>query len=382
MKNIVILYTEAGGGHKAAALALKDIIERNPDWQVTMTNPFGVIYEKFDILKKITGKSSEKMYNSFVSAHENSLIRLLIISAVFKFNLFIYHKKLMEVINLDWKRSQVDMVISVVPFINALINDSIKNSMPTVPFVTLVTDYSECAKRVWFTSKEQFLICGTEKLVEQARKRGHPLDCIFRTSGMIVHAAFYAVSAVDKNDRKTGLGLKHNSSTGLVMFGMCGSDMMLEIAKNMNHTGFGGQLIFICGRNKKVKEKLEALQLDYPILTTECVNDVQNYMGVSDFFIGKPGGSSISEASIMKLPIIVELNYFTLLQEKYNAKWVEKNKIGICVKDFSDIAQAVKRVLDNLEEYKENYKKIANRGIFEVPEILEKIFLQKEKEKQ
>lgn len=377
MKNIVILYTEAGGGHKVAALALKDIIERNANLKVTMINPFEVIYEKFDIIKKFTGKSSEKFYNEFVSAHENSLIRLLAISVLFKFNLFIYHKKLMEALDIDWKKMKFDMVISVVPFINFLISQSLKNSAPTVPFVTLVTDYSECANNVWFVSKEQFLICGTEKLLEQAIKRGHPADRIFRTSGMIVRPAFYEVSDKEKNIQKARLGLRLDLSTGLVMFGMCGSDMMLDIAKNMNRTGFGGQLIFICGRNKEIKKKIEALQLDYPILTRECVNDVQHYMLVSDFFIGKPGGSGISEASIMKLPIIVELNYFTLLQEKYNAKWVAENKIGICVKNFSSIAQEVKRVLDNLDEFKENYKKLSNRGIFEVPGILEKIFVQK-----
>lgn len=375
MKNIVILYTEAGGGHKATALAVKDIIEKNPDWKVSLINPFEIAYEEFDLIKKITGKSSGKFYNEFVSGHENSLMRLLIISIFFKFNLFLYQKKLIEKISLDWKKIKFDMVISVVPFINFIINESIKKLKSSIPFVTIVTDYSECANGVWFTSKEQFLICGTEKLVKQAQQKGHPSDRIFRTSGAIVRPEFYQGSEVSRQDRELSLGLRSDLPTGLVMFGMHGSNAMLEIAKNMNHVGFGIQLIFICGLNTSIKEKIESLSLDYPIVTTGCVNDVQNYMRISDFFIGKPGGTGISEAVIMKLPIIVELNFFTLLQEKYNAKWVEENKIGICVKNFSNIAEDVKKVLKNLTQFQENYKNISNLGVFEVPKIVEQIFL-------
>jgi 1,2-diacylglycerol 3-beta-galactosyltransferase len=373
MKNIVVLYTEAGGGHKVAALALKDIIQKNPDYQVILINPFEEMYEKFDIIKKFTGRSSETVYNEFVSAHENSLIRLLLISLLFKFNLIFYRKKLIKEIEMNWKKIKFDMVVSVVPFINSLINDSLKNTLPLVPFVTLPTDYSECANSIWFTSKEQFLICGTQKLLEQAIQKGHPPDRIFRTSGMIVRPAFYEISDDGRNAQKSRLGLRSDLKTGLVMFGMCGSDLMLQIAKKMNNTGLGIQVIFICGKNKIMKKRIDALPLDYPILTTESVDDVQNYMGVSDFFIGKPGGASISEAAIMKLPIIVELNSLTLLQEKYNASWVAENKIGLCVKNFSNIAQAVKEVLDKLPDFKENYKQLSNRGIFEIPDILEKI---------
>ena len=42
-------------------------------------------------------------------------------------------------------------------------------------------------------------------------------------------------------------------------------------------------------------------------------------MRLSDFFIGKPGPGSISEAVAMKLPVIVESNAWTLPQERYNA---------------------------------------------------------------
>ena len=53
-------------------------------------------------------------------------------------------------------------------------------------------------------------------------------------------------------------------------------------------------------------------------------------MWLSDFFIGKPGPGSISEAIQMKLPVIIERNSWTLPQERYNADWVRRNRLVSC----------------------------------------------------
>ena len=52
--------------------------------------------------------------------------------------------------------------------------------------------------------------------------------------------------------------------------------------------------------------------------------EVPRYMQLADYFIGKPGPGSISEAVAMQLPVIVERNAWTLPQERYNADWVTR----------------------------------------------------------
>ena len=52
--------------------------------------------------------------------------------------------------------------------------------------------------------------------------------------------------------------------------------------------------------------------------------EVPRYMQLADYFIGKPGPGSISEAVAMRLPVIVERNAWTLPQERYNADWVRE----------------------------------------------------------
>jgi UDP-N-acetylglucosamine:LPS N-acetylglucosamine transferase len=94
-------------------------------------------------------------------------------------------------------------------------------------------------------------------------------------------------------------------------------------------------------------------------------------MRLSDFFIGKPGPGSISEAIAMQLPVIVERNARTLPQERYNADWVREHRVGIVLENFRGIAAAVQRLTRDLETFRANVAKIQNRAVFEIPEILE-----------
>ena len=64
-------------------------------------------------------------------------------------------------------------------------------------------------------------------------------------------------------------------------------------------------------------------------------DQIPYFMSLSDFFIGKPGPGSISEALAMKLPVIVERNSWTLPQERYNADWVLEKDVGIVVPKLS-----------------------------------------------
>ena len=64
-------------------------------------------------------------------------------------------------------------------------------------------------------------------------------------------------------------------------------------------------------------------------------------MQLADYFIGKPGPGSISEAVAMRLPVIVERNAWTLPQERYNAEWVREQGVGIVLTNFRGIARAV-----------------------------------------
>jgi UDP-N-acetylglucosamine:LPS N-acetylglucosamine transferase len=99
-------------------------------------------------------------------------------------------------------------------------------------------------------------------------------------------------------------------------------------------------------------------------------------MALSDFFIGKPGPGSISEALQLHLPVIVECNAKTLPQERYNAKWVAEKGFGIVVTSFREIAPAVQKLLQGstFNELRRNTLAYSNRALVEVSVILENCY--------
>jgi 1,2-diacylglycerol 3-beta-galactosyltransferase len=98
-------------------------------------------------------------------------------------------------------------------------------------------------------------------------------------------------------------------------------------------------------------------------------------MALSDFFIGKPGPGSISEALSKRLPVIIDCNAWTLPQERYNAVWVREKDLGVVVQNHRQVASAVAELLQpgELPRIRERAAGMRNRAVYEIPEIFEKI---------
>ena len=71
------------------------------------------------------------------------------------------------------------------------------------------------------------------------------------------------------------------------------------------------------------------MQLSYPFHCVGFTQEIPYYMKLADFFIGKPGPGSISEALVMGLPVIVERNAWTMVQERFNTDWIAQNGFGV-----------------------------------------------------
>jgi len=202
---------------------------------------------------------------------------------------------------------------------------------------------------------------------------GHPADHIFETSGMVLKPKFYQKTVVDRVAERTRLGLEPDCLTGIVLFGGHGSRVMIDIAKRLDKSNSGVQLIMLCGHNQELAAQLKSLKPKKPIAVQGFTENVESYMALADFFIGKPGPGSISEALQFHLPVIVECNAKTLPQERYNAEWLTEKGFGIVVSSFREIGPTVQRLLQSatFDQLRRNASAYSNRALFEVPEILE-----------
>jgi hypothetical protein len=357
------VFFDAGGGHRSAANALKAVIEQQGrPWEIRLVN-LQEILDPLDIFRKYTGIRMQDVYNVMLqkgwtlgSAQGTVLMHGLI---------RLYHGGQVRLLKEFWKQGERDLVVSLIPNFNR----ALRQSLPATPLVTILTDLADFPPHFWIEQQDQYLICGTEKAAEQARALGHPDEHIFRTSGMILRPSFYQPVTADRATERRRLGLDPELPTGLVLFGGQGSSVMPEIAKRVTARA---QFIFICGRNKKLAERLRGIETSYPRYVEEFTSEIPYYMHLSDFFVGKPGPGSISEAIAMRLPVVVERNAWTLPQERYNTEWIREKQVGVVLPSFRTIDLGLRELLDaaNFSRFRANAAAITNRAVFEIPEIL------------
>jgi Glycosyltransferase family 28 C-terminal domain len=371
------VYFDAGGGHRSAAIALQNVIASSGyEWQVRLVNLQEVL-DSLDIFRKVTGIRLQDIYNlalakgwTLGSPH---LLRLMhgVIRA--------YQPAQTRLLQAYWQQERPDMVVSLVPNFNRALFRSLELALPGVPFVTVLTDLADCPPHFWIERQPQYLICGTQRAMEQAAAMGYGSSQVFRTSGMILRPQFYDAPDFDRVQERGRLGLRPDLPVALVLFGGQGSNVMYSIAERLGNSLLDLQLILICGRNAKLRERLNRLHSRNIILVEGFTKEIPRYMRLADFFIGKPGPGSISEAIQMKLPVIVERNAWTLPQERYNTDWVLEQGIGAVLHNFRGIESAVRELLtgSHLEAMKAKIAALENRAVFEIPPILKKILGQR-----
>ena len=373
MRKLTIVFFDAGGGHRNAAEALKSTLEsqRHP-WDVSLLN-LQELLDSIDVIRRATGIRIQDGYNLILRKGWTRPTPQLLV--LLRGLVRLYHKQVVAVLEKHWRANPTDLVLSVIPLFNRARAESIDHDAPATAFATLLTDLADCPPHFWIEEESEFLICGTEHAERQALGMGHAPHRVFRTSGMILKPKFYGKRGVDVPVERTRMGLDPEMATGIVMFGGHGAPVMSEIAKRLNESRNPVQLIMICGHSKSLFEELKAMRTKRPVLVEGFTREVAYYMSLADFFIGKPGPGSISEALQFDLPVIVERNKRTMPQERYNTDWVAEKRLGIVLRSFSEIASGVERLLQpaTFVELRANARAYTNMAIFEIPAILAEV---------
>jgi len=371
-----LIYFDAGGGHRASARALISAAEQqHRSWQF---NPINLrdLLEPADVIRRLTGVRVENFYNSQLkyglTLGTGPMLRVV------QMLIRRLEPTMIKLLARHWQRSQPDLVVSMIPNFNHAILEGLRQADATqarseTPMVTILTDLADCPPHLWIERQKQYLVCGTATAARQAIAMGHDRARVFRTSGMIVRPEFYRPMELSREAERIRLGLDPELPTGIVMFGSYGSNQMATIARKIETARLKTQLIFVCGHNDKLREHIEGMKVSYPFHCVGFTPEIPYFMQLADFFIGKPGPGCISEALVMGLPVIVERNAWTMVQERFNTDWIAQNRLGIVLPSFRQIAGAVSTMLDR-EQFlllRASVEALHNRAVFEVPEILD-----------
>ena len=371
-----LVYFNAGGGHRAAAQALQQSIalQQRP-WQVRLVNLTEVL-DPQGLFRRVTGIEPEDLYNKRLAsgftlglAQELKLLQGLIRLA---------HATLVERLSAHWARTRPDLVVSLIPNFNRALGESLHAARPGVPFATVLTDMADHPPAFWIEpAVAQHLVCGTARAAAQALALGVPAQRVHRVQGMILRPAFHAAAdpaaaaatGFDRRAERLRLGLPADEPVGLVLFGGAGSRVMKAIAERLPRT----PLVLMCGRNAALARTLRSTAAEpgaAPRVVVEFTPDVAQWMRLADFFIGKPGPGSISEAVQMGLPVVVTRNAWTMPQERWNTEWVREQGVGVVQRSFRTVDAAVRAITSDLPRWQARVRAVRNDAVFEVPRVL------------
>lgn len=212
----------------------------------------------------------------------------------------------------------------------------------SIPVIGIVTDYAN--HLFWKLDGVDAFIVAHEYLKNDMIKMGIPEEKVF-AYGIPVSQGFLVKK--DRQQLTKELGVK-NKLTMLIMGGSLGIGELKDVFSSLQKSSRDMQIIAIAGYNRKLKEELEALAShsaakDIKILG--YTNRISDFMDISDYIITKPGGVTISEALVKKLPIIIMSPIPG--QEERNARFLTNTGAAARIYRNEGLENVLCQVIDN-----------------------------------
>ncbi|KAK7283138.1 hypothetical protein RIF29_12449 [Crotalaria pallida] len=341
-KKVLILMSDTGGGHRASAEAIKAAFyeEYGDEYQVFVTDlwsehtpwPFNQLPRSYSFLVKhgplwkmtYYGTAPRVVHQSNFAATSTFIAREVA-------------KGLMKY--------KPDIIISVHPLMQHVPLRILKTRglLKKIVFTTVVTDLSTCHP-TWFHKLVTRCYCPTADLAKRALKAGLQQTQI-KIYGLPVRPSFVK-PVPPKDELRRVLGMDENLPAVLLMGGGEGMGPIEATARALGDMLYDenlgapiGQILVICGRNKKLANKLQSMSLKVPVQIKGFVNKMEECMGACDCIITKAGPGTIAEAMIRGLPIV--LNGYIAGQEAGNVPYVVENGFGKFSKSPKEIAKIV-----------------------------------------
>jgi 1,2-diacylglycerol 3-beta-galactosyltransferase len=210
----------------------------------------------------------------------------------------------------------------------------------------------------WFAKEADLISIPTEQARKPALYAGIDPQKL-RVIGLPVADRFCKPPG-DKKALRKKLEWPQDKTIILLVGGGEGMGPLGAVSKEINRAKLDISLVVITGRNKKLKDELEAMDWNIPTHIYGFVTNMPDLMRAADILVTKAGPGTISEALIANLPII--LYHRVPGQEEGNVSYVIDEGAGIWAPDIEDIIKTLEDWLNNPEKRMlsvENAKRMA-----------------------
>lgn len=356
-KKILVVYATAGIGHKKASMAVKKAYEEMnlPGVEVTLIDALDYTNDFFrwsylqayllmvNKLPTFWGLSYYLTDNPFVD---------LFVSGIRRLNNWANSKKLVKYII----ETKPDVIISTHFFASEVIADLKDKKAIDSRLVTVITDYRVHA---WWIAKgtDAYVVASDEVKQELEARKIDP--AIIKVMGIPVEPIFS--KHLDRPAIFTSTGLKDDMFTILVIGGGFGVGPIEGIAGVVAQLKKNLQTVVVCGRNEELVKKMEKLkeELKINMKITGFIDNVYEYMEISDVLISKSGGITVSESLAKNIPMIIISPI--LGQETANCNFLIKNGAAVKVEGLEGLKAALEDLISNpmkMDAMKESIKRI------------------------
>lgn len=363
--NILIFTAATGGGHKRAAAAIEAKIKSiSPDTNVTVVDAMKAIGKMYD--KTVCGGyhfMATKIPKLYGECYKITDRKNLVYQTVMRSNTMMSNK-LLETIN----EHSPDAVIICHPFVTTMISRLKRKGKIDVKAISLITDYD--AHRTYIVPYIDAYVLAEPQMADKLINEYEVDKDLIYALGIPIFDKFTAPFSKDEICKREGLN--PDIPTVLLMAGSFGVTSVLEFYKQLALNSKDIQFIVITGNNQRLYKHLEETSIEIGAENRTkllfFIDNVEDYMHISDLIVTKPGGLTVTESIACNLPMAIYSAFPG--QERDNANFLVKEKAAIMLNKKNGAQQIIELLNspEKLEDMKAQCKKLA------MPDSAEKIF--------
>jgi 1,2-diacylglycerol 3-beta-galactosyltransferase len=317
--HILFLFSDTGGGHRAAVDAIIEALQLEFDDTVTTEmvdflqdyapSPYNHLPRFYPEMVKLPelwgvgykisdGRPQARIMTSTLWPYVRRAARRLV------------------------KEHPADLLVSVHPLANSFFLRALGKNRP--PFVTVVTDMVS-THALWFDKRADLILVPT-RMARDSALENHMSPEKVRVAGQPISER-HCQAGCDKPSLREKFGWPVNKFTVLLVGGGDGMGPLAETARAIDESGLDVSLVIVAGRNTHLKNYLESLSWASPTFIYGFTHDMPDFMCAADAIVTKAGPGTIAEALVAGLPVIL---YSKLPgQEDGNVDFVESEGVGL-----------------------------------------------------
>lgn len=347
---VLILFSDTGGGHRAAARALTDALRQlDQSCEVTVADPLigqgPVIVRRLASLYSPVIRRSRAAWGA-VYHTSNTRATFAAIRAVFG-------PAVRKVVVQLLKKHDPDVIMSVHPLLNHIAYQAIRRGGRPRALMTVITDLVDF-HRGWTFSHADLVVAPTEGARKVALRRRVPAERV-KLLGLPVDLRFRPPAAREKQAMRRRFGIAEDRFTILVMGGAAGVGHLATQVRALAGESHPWQLIVVCGRNEKLRRRISELSLATPALLLGFVDYMPELMRACDVVVSKAGPGAIAEALATGLPLVI--TGFLPGQETPNVDFVVRSGFGAYAPHEADLFDEIRVLAEGGPTWREMSRK-------------------------